>query len=100
MSFVVMILYRKCGKHRSQARRNAGINDSLPESLCLVICPTPLLNQCFGVNHRLSAQKRRETLASRERIPLNMSKLVENPNYFAENEGLLASGININNFKN
>lgn len=42
-----------------------------------------------------SGNTKRRSLALRERIPLNLSTVVENPNYAAEREALFVSGIKL-----
>ena len=84
---ILCFAVRKWRYSRSPTRRSAEINPNICDSICFFICPKIL---CFREN-----DKRSDALTTRERIPLNMSKLVENPNYLTDNEKLLNSGISI-----
>lgn len=94
LGLFVCITYRKWKCSRSPNRRSVELESSSCDSFCFFICPTSISNICFnGINH--SVNKRSDNLTARERIPLNMSKLVENPNYLTDNEKLLSSGTDL-----
>ena len=78
---------------KKQGYSSTNINYLPYQSLFCVFCP-PFFRRTNQLNRNRKPTEN-NVLAMRERIPLNLSKLVENPNYIAEKDQLLISGMHI-----